>query len=299
MERDRSIEKTNRIFQRLMGGVAYRPVDNNKLNMLAKYDYSRDVNHSSANDLTDYAKQVGQIEAVYDWTKKTELYGKYALKFAAENITDITTYSLTDLITARIRYKFTDTLDVAGLYHVINGRAVNAIKQGAQAEIGVTLYGHVRIAGGWTFTDYTDTDVSSDSYLGTGPYVRASLALLDPDLESIPGVKSLVQDRSDAERERLIKNRVNAMAREETLKLNEKFRYAELLYSQGKYTEARAAYEEVALRMTGIESDVDSELKSRIDAEEAIVARFDEAQALFAAGKFAEARALFEQVAKR
>ena len=51
--------------------------------------------------------------------------------------------------------------------------------------------------------------------------------------------------------------------------------------------------------MTGIESDVDSELKSRIDAEEAIVARFDEAQALFAAGKFAEARALFEQVAKR
>jgi len=298
-ERDKRAAQTNRLLHRLMGGVAYRPVDNDKLNMLAKYDYSRDLNNSIASDLTDYSKHIAQIEAIYDLTPKVEIYGKYALKFVGENINAINTYSMTDLITTRVKYKFNDMLDAAGIYNIIKNRYTKTTKQGCQAECGITLYDHVRIAGGWNFTDYDDGDVHDENYTAYGPYVNLTLAILDPDLADIPGFKRLSQDRIDVLKERMLAERIKNLSKDEKHKLNDKFRQAEALYKEGKYAEAKAVYNEIDLRMTQIRFDVGDILKTRLENEKDLASKFEDAEKLYADGKFAEARELYEQVLKR
>ena len=298
-ERDTSASQTNRLLHRLMGGIAYRPVDNDKLNMLAKYDYSRDLNNSVASDLTNYSENIGQIEAIYDLTPKTELYGKYALKFVSENMSAINTNSLTDLITARLKYRFTDMLDIAGIYHIINNPDTETTKQGCQVECGLTLYDRVRIAGGWNFVEYGDKAIHDQDYMAQGPYINMTLAVLDPDLADLPGFKHLSQDRIDILKEKMIAERIKNLPKNEKDALNDKFKAAESLISEGKYEEAKSLYNEITLRMTQIRFEVDDALKTRLEKEKDLAGKFEKAEALYADCNFAEARELYQQVAKR
>ncbi|MDP2912796.1 MAG: carboxypeptidase regulatory-like domain-containing protein, partial [Candidatus Omnitrophota bacterium] len=298
-ERDKTATQTNRLLHRLMGGIAYRPVDNDKLNMLAKYDYSRDLNNSAANDLTDYSKHIGQVEAVYDLTPKVELYGRYALKFVGENILDMNTYSLTDLITARAKYRFTDLFDIAWIYHITRNRDIDTMKQGCQAECGVTLYDRIRVALGYNFTDYDDNDLRGENYTAQGPYVNMTLAVLDPDLADIPGFKRLSQDRIDILKEKMIAERMKNFPKEEKDRLNEKFKQAEALYKEGRFEEAKAVYSEIDLRMTQIRFDVDDALKTKLENEKDLTGKFEKAEALYADCNYAEAKELYDQVCKK
>ncbi|MDP2929393.1 MAG: carboxypeptidase regulatory-like domain-containing protein [Candidatus Omnitrophota bacterium] len=298
-ERDKTATQTNRLLHRIMGGIAYRPIDNDKLNMLAKYDYSRDLNNSAANDLTDYSKNIGQIEAVYDLTPKVELYGRYALKFVGENILAMNTYSLTDLITARTKYRFTDLFDVAGIYHVTSNRDINTVKQGIQAECGVTLYDRIRVALGYNFSAYDDNDLRGENYTAQGPYVNMTLAVLDPDLADIPGFKHLSQDRIDVLKERMIAEQIKDLPKDEKERLNEKFKKAEALYKEGALEEAKAVYGEIDLRMTRMRFDIDNALKTKLEKEKDLAGKFEEAEAFYADCDYAQARELYEEICKK
>ena len=177
MEYDKANAQTNRLFQRLVVGLTYRPIGNDKLNVLTKYDYSKDMNKTLVSELTDYTKHIGSTEATYDLTPKVELYGKYALKWVGESVSAINTYSMTDLMTCRLKYKFTDWFDIAGIYHITKNRNIETIKQGAQAEAGIILFNRMRIAAGWNFVDYDDAELNNESYSGTGPYIQFSIAI--------------------------------------------------------------------------------------------------------------------------
>jgi len=161
-----------------MTGIGYRPFDNDKLNLLAKYEYKKDLDNTSLSK-SDYASHIASIEGIYDITPQWELFGKYALKSAAEEASDIATDSLTDLKTAKLTYKFNRCLDVAGTYRMLQNYDTDTIKQGAAGEVGITIFNSLRVALGYNFLDYSDSEYPDEDYRGVGPYIQMTYKFLD------------------------------------------------------------------------------------------------------------------------
>jgi uncharacterized repeat protein (TIGR01451 family) len=157
--------------KRIISGIGYRPVNNDKLNLLAKYEYEDDLDMISLS-ISDYASHLASIEAIYDITPKWEIFGKYALKSSLENASGIKTHSLTDLKTAKLIYKFTPYLDLGGTYRILQNYNTDTIKQGAAGEVGVTVFNHLRVAVGYNFLDYSDREYPAEDYQGIGPYIQ-------------------------------------------------------------------------------------------------------------------------------
>jgi hypothetical protein len=170
-ERDWENEEDLNKTKRFIGGVGYRPTDNDKLNLLAKYEYKEGLDNTSISK-SDYIWHIASIEGIYDITPYVELFGKYALKGELEKANGIRTYSLTDLKMAKLTYKFNSYLDVAGIYRIVQNYNIDIIKQGFATEVGVTIFDHLRIGMGFNFLDYSDNEYPDEDYQGVGPYIQ-------------------------------------------------------------------------------------------------------------------------------
>jgi predicted porin len=160
--------------QKRILGLSYRPIKNDKLNLLSKYEYKEELNHSSSAASTDYKTHIGSLEANYELSPKIDLFGKYALKYYEENDQDLRTHTLIDMAVSKATYKFNPVFDLTGYYRIINDRGSRLIKQGAALESGITIYKHIRLGVGWNFLDYEDKTSSDEGYSGSGPYFNIS-----------------------------------------------------------------------------------------------------------------------------
>lgn len=161
-----------------MAGLGYRPVKNDTLNLLAKYEYEEDLDNVSLS-ISDYVSHVGSIEGIYDITPEIELFGKYALKSAIERAGGMKTRSLTDLKTAKLTYRLNSYLDIAGIYRILQNYDTETLKQGAALEMGLIVLDHLRVAIGYNFLDYSDKNYPEDDYQGLGPYIQMTYKFLD------------------------------------------------------------------------------------------------------------------------
>jgi len=178
IERNCEDEEILRENKRIIGGVGYRPVDNDRLNLLAKYEYEEDLDNVSIS-VSDYASHIASIEGIYDITPKWRLFGKYALKSALEDAGDVSTHSLTDLKTAKLTYNINPHLDVSGIYRILQNYNTDTIKQGAAGEMGIIMFGNLRLAVGYNFLDYSDNEYPDEGYQGCGPYIQMTYKFLD------------------------------------------------------------------------------------------------------------------------
>lgn len=177
-ERDHENKEDLREQKRIIGGLGYRPIDNDKLNLLAKYEYKEDLDNTSISK-SDYASHIASMEGIYDITPKWGLFGKYALKSALEDASGIATHSLTDLKTTKLTYRFNPYIDAAGIYRILQNYSTDTIKQGAAGEVGVTIFNHLRVAAGYNFLDYSDREYPDEDYQGVGPYIQMTYKFLD------------------------------------------------------------------------------------------------------------------------
>jgi len=167
---ERSSEDTVRNTRRVILGLAYRPIFNDKLNLLSKYEYKSELNHSTSASSTDYYNNILSCEANYEINPKTDIFGKYALKFQEEKDEGLATKSVIDMITAKLTHKFTDIFDVAGYYRVINDQKCSLVKQAPAVESGILFFKRIRLGVGFNFLDYADRQSNDEDYSGIGPY---------------------------------------------------------------------------------------------------------------------------------
>jgi len=158
-------------------GLSFRPVKCDKLNLLSKYEYKAELNHSTSSLGTDYQAHIASLEANYELNSKIELFGKYALKYDEEKDNDLETDALTDMVVAKVLYKLNSVFDLTGYYRIINDRDSRLIKQGAAFETGITVFKHVRLGIGYNFLDYEDKNASDEGYSGSGPYFNVSMKI--------------------------------------------------------------------------------------------------------------------------
>jgi len=147
-------------------GLAYRPVDFNRFNALAKGEYRRELELLQGGRLsTD--KYILSMEGAYKVHDRAIVAAKYAGKYTNTG----RHHSYTDLASVKLTYDVTDKFDVGLTYRLLINHRADTSTQGGAVELGYNVFKNVWLSLGYSF-DRFDSDLSGDDYRGEGPYVR-------------------------------------------------------------------------------------------------------------------------------
>ena len=140
-------------------GLAFRPVSNDRLNILGKLSYLYDLQPLAQSSRPDERNIVASVETSYQLDKKWELGGKLAYKQGEvrEN-RDAGKWQKNDatLAAARVRYHLTKKWDAMGEYHWMNSDKSQDTQHGAMVSIDRHIGKNMKLGIGYNFTDFTD-----------------------------------------------------------------------------------------------------------------------------------------------
>lgn len=160
-------------------GYAYRPVMNDRLNMLFKYSYLHDLpgeDQVTANGSTDGPMQkshVLSIDANYDLTPKLTIGGKYGYRQSrvADRGTDVFTASTAHLGILRMDWHVVHKWDVLIEGRVLYSEEIETTETGALAGIYRHVGNNAKIGVGYEWGRVSD-DMTNLDYYGSGAFVN-------------------------------------------------------------------------------------------------------------------------------
>lgn len=167
-------------FVELNAGFGYRPVDNDRLNILGRYSYSRNLGNDAQFDNSlllgieaDEMIHILALDLSYDLNQYMGLIQKIAYKKATldTSVTDNITLN-SFLWVNRVNFHVTKKWDLALEYRILMQQDANSsVKHGALVEVDREFYDYVRLGLGYNFTDFDD-DLESNDFDSGGPFVR-------------------------------------------------------------------------------------------------------------------------------
>ncbi|MBT6243925.1 MAG: DUF11 domain-containing protein, partial [Gammaproteobacteria bacterium] len=142
-------------------GLAYRPVDNNVLNLLAMASYVYDVDPTNqvGGLYVDEKGVVLSIEGLYQLSARLKIGGKFAWKRSSIRLdrdSDDFVKATTTLAIARLRYHLVWKLDALAEYRRLEVDEVGDQKQGVLLGVDFQLGTNFGIGIGYNFTDFND-----------------------------------------------------------------------------------------------------------------------------------------------
>ena len=155
-----------RIMSRTSVGLAYRPVEMDRLNALAKMEFKREEDTVLTPGIRTDA-YIASVEGAYQIGRRLQFMGKYAGKLVNDD--DLDNYS--DLLSGRIIYDITDRLDMGAEYRILNSHDLGSMAQGGSLEIGYRVVKNLWVSLGYGFDDF-DSDLTLSNYTGKGPFLR-------------------------------------------------------------------------------------------------------------------------------
>ncbi len=162
-------------------GFAYRPIKNDKLNLLARYTYLKDLGADQQYNNNDYggyqfdqSAQILATDIAYDVNRYFGLVEKLAFKYSTVHTSVGDRVNVSTFLSAnRINFHVTRKWDVALEYRILmQSSALDTLKQGALVEIDREFYEYVRLGVGYNFTDFSDDLRNTNSFKSNGPFVR-------------------------------------------------------------------------------------------------------------------------------
>jgi hypothetical protein len=228
--RNTTTDSTEAQYKELVFGTAYRPIEFDRLNLLAKYTYLEDDSPASQSDINDIEKEKAHVlagEAVMDLTDKWQLFEKLAYKTGKEKVIGFDfTKTSTWLWINRLSYNINKDWQVFGEYRVLTQKQAEDRKHGALVEVARNIGDFVQVGAGYNFTEFND-DLTNLDYTSQGPFLR---------------ITGKFYDRTPAERER---TRQKALKRkiEDTVKRRVRKRFAK---------EGRAERERYSISITNL-----------------------------------------------
>ncbi len=168
-------------FTEMSMGAAYRPVDNDRLNILTRYTYLKDI----ANDAqfyggiyqganVDETAHILAIDLAYEIHRNLGLVEKLAYKRSLLDGSLTNQLVLHNFLWVnRFNFHVTRKWDVALEYRALwQFDAAQTLKHGALVEVDRELYDYVRLGVGYNFTDFDDDLRKSSNINSHGPFVR-------------------------------------------------------------------------------------------------------------------------------
>lgn len=170
--------KGNTLQDRFQIGAAWRPVDNNKLNGLARYEYKKVRDDSIAYDaLTgnvgeDYYSHIVSAHMDYHPSRPWWMTGRVAGKRTTDNtLPQDKTYSAY-LLGGRVVYDITEKWDIGALSSVLYSPQGSSKQWAAGLEAGYQLQTNLWASVGFNWTGFSDKDLNESDYTAKGIYAR-------------------------------------------------------------------------------------------------------------------------------
>jgi hypothetical protein len=177
-----TLNRTEAEYKEIIIGTAYRPVNFDRLNVIAKYTYLEDETASGQTDMSDIQEQRAHVlagEAVYDLTDRWQIVEKLAFKQSDERVTGFDfTKSQTVLWINRVNYNLYRDWQVGTEYRILWQKLARDMKEGALIEVSRYLGKNLQIGIGYNFTDFSD-DLTYLDYTSQGPFIRFSMKITD------------------------------------------------------------------------------------------------------------------------
>lgn len=180
--RNSTTNSTDAQYKELVAGVAYMPVNLDRLNLIGKYTYFEDYSPISQTDTANIEKERAHVlagEAVYDLTNKWQLVEKLAYKQGEEKVTGFDfTKTQTWLNISRVNYNINKDWQAGAEYRVLIQKQAEDYKQGALIEVARKIGEFIQVGVGYNFTDFND-DLTHLNYTAQGPFIRITVKFYD------------------------------------------------------------------------------------------------------------------------
>jgi hypothetical protein len=167
-------------FTEAMAGFAYRPVNNEKLNVLARMTYFKDlgpVGQVTGSGQTQSPKQsstIGVIDLNYDISSKLTLGAKYGYRQGKVSLgrdSDQFVSSNAHLAVVRADYNVAKKWDVLVEGRMLWATLADDKRLGALGAVYRHLGNNVKIGVGYSLSDFSD-DLTDQSYSSHGPFLN-------------------------------------------------------------------------------------------------------------------------------
>jgi flagellar motor protein MotB len=170
-------------FTEAVFGYAYRPIHNDRLNVLAKYTYFYNVptteQVSGAQSISSEFIQKSQIAALdvtYDITSNFTIGGKYAYRLGQISVDrDDPEFfeNNASLYVVRGDYRFRENWEVLVEARLLDMSDLNESRSGALATVSRYFGDHFKVGLGYNFTDFSD-DLTDLSYDHSGAFLSVT-----------------------------------------------------------------------------------------------------------------------------
>lgn len=146
-------------------GFAYRPVVNDRLNLLGRYTYLYDLPPLSQSDKTDRRASIFSVEGNYELAKRWTVGAKLAHRqgeIRAQRQSGEWTGNDASLTALRMRYKVPFGVNAMGSYHWLGSDATDSMRHGALLSVGYNVSNMFQFSVGYNFTSFDDNLVNDD-----------------------------------------------------------------------------------------------------------------------------------------
>jgi len=168
-------------------GWAYRPVANDRLNVLAKYTYfynipatdQFNVSDVNSNDRFLQKNHIASLDVTYDLTSSFTLGGKYAYRMGQVSLDRLNPDFVQNdahLGILRLDWRFVSGFEASAEARILDLPDLNDRRAGALLVIYRYLGDHTKIGAGYNFTDFSD-DLTDLSYNHHGFFINLNMSM--------------------------------------------------------------------------------------------------------------------------
>lgn len=157
---------------RLQLGLAYRPTDTNKWNLLSKYEFKYEKDSSLTDLSVRRSVHILSLHLNYQVSRPLIFSGRYAGKLAYDNSNGIRSRSYAHLLSARAIYDISKRWDVGVISSVLFSGGFRSYQYGLGGEIGYLVAKNLWLSAGYNAFGFVDQDLCTEEYTSSGPYFR-------------------------------------------------------------------------------------------------------------------------------
>jgi hypothetical protein len=152
---------------RVQIGFAYRPVDDNRLDLLSKYEYKIERNPEIAPQINERA-HIASLHANYHPARAWWATGRIAAKWQSDPFGGYRAA----LLGGRLTYDVTEKWDVSVMTSVLQSSGGRSRQWAHGAELGYAIQQNLWLSLGMNWAGFKDPDLSGSDYTSRGAFLR-------------------------------------------------------------------------------------------------------------------------------
>ncbi|NTV29106.1 MAG: hypothetical protein HGA80_03385 [Candidatus Omnitrophica bacterium] len=298
--KDNATEKLEAQYKEIVLGMAYRPINNDRLNLFGKYTYKDSLapqGQANNNDIEASSMHVLTAEGAYDITDDWQIVERLAYRIMEEKVAGFDFYRThTWLLVNRLNYRVSKDWKVGGEYRVLTQREAKDSRQGFLLEATHSVNSNVELGIGYNFTQFID-DLTSLDYTVAGPFIRMTGKLYDRTPEERARARALWIDRRvEYYAWKMVSSELKKSDSPILKEFNDMYRDAGEANRNGDLEKAREIYKNVVLGVQMMLSEASQFVRGHISFEEKLYNAQQRAREYYDKGDYWMAKKIWEKI---